>query len=390
MKVAVFGGGGVEGRSVSKILTGIAEISQVCILDRRQSKAEEVANQLGEKGAYEVADILDSESLKTAIASFDLVVNTAGPFYRLGTRVLEAAIAAGVDYIDICDDFEPTMRMLALHEPAKERGITAIVGIGSSPGFLNMVAKYGADKLDHVNNVDTYWSTYIPTSAGGVAAGLHGLHIFYGMVPQFLEGELVEVPAGSGMELVEFDEGIAPCYFCGHPEPVTLSRYIPGVKRVTNRGSLTPAWVTKEMLTAIDIGFGSPESIEVRRGVFVAPRDVALRVIGSNYLNRPPDPAVSGLKVVIEGERNNKYCRLEYRLGRRRDEKAEYSMDVVTAPPAAVAALMLLRGDVKTKGVYGPEGCLDPKTFLEELANMQPELLQRILETETTSSISVP
>ena len=43
-----------------------------------------------------------------------VVMNTVGPFFRFGVPILTAAIDAGTDYIDVCDDWEPTLEMLAL------------------------------------------------------------------------------------------------------------------------------------------------------------------------------------------------------------------------------------------------------------------------------------
>jgi short subunit dehydrogenase-like uncharacterized protein len=40
------------------------------------------------------------------------VLNCVGPFYRFGPPVLTAAIKAGVSYLDVCDDWEPTLDML--------------------------------------------------------------------------------------------------------------------------------------------------------------------------------------------------------------------------------------------------------------------------------------
>ena len=57
-----------------------------------------------------------------------------------------AAIEAGAHYLDICDDWEPTLDMLELGERARARGVTAVIGMGASPGLTNLLAmKAGKD-----------------------------------------------------------------------------------------------------------------------------------------------------------------------------------------------------------------------------------------------------
>jgi saccharopine dehydrogenase-like NADP-dependent oxidoreductase len=43
----------------------------------------------------------------------------------------------------------------------------------------------------------------------------------------------------------------------------------------------------------------------------------------------------------------------------------------LTGIPAAIGAGMLARGEVEAKGVYAPEGCLEPEPFFAELARRQ-------------------
>ena len=57
-------------------------------------------------------DVNDKEELKKAMKGFDCVVNTVGPFYSTGYKVVQAAIEAGVDYVDIADDYDAVELMM--------------------------------------------------------------------------------------------------------------------------------------------------------------------------------------------------------------------------------------------------------------------------------------
>jgi len=58
-------------------------------------------------------DVTDAEQLAELLDGVAVVLNMTGPFYRLGVSVLQAALSAGCHYLDICDDWEPTVDMLA-------------------------------------------------------------------------------------------------------------------------------------------------------------------------------------------------------------------------------------------------------------------------------------
>ena len=54
--------------------------------------------------------------------------------------MLSAAIASGCHYIDICDDWEPTIEMMGLDQDARLNDVLAIIGMGASPGISNLLA----------------------------------------------------------------------------------------------------------------------------------------------------------------------------------------------------------------------------------------------------------
>ena len=81
----------------------------------------------------------------------DVVINTVGPFFKYGPPILEAALDTNCHYLDINDDWEPTLEMLKFHDKAESNAKTAILGMGASPGLTNML---GAAAIG-INIVDT-------------------------------------------------------------------------------------------------------------------------------------------------------------------------------------------------------------------------------------------
>jgi lysine 6-dehydrogenase len=327
--------------------------------------------------AFERIDAYDHGGLVSAMKGVDVVINCAGPFYKTAVAVARAAVEAKVSYLDICDDYEAVKILYAseIDGAAKEAGITILTGMGSDPGTNNIIAKYYANRLDRVDDIALYWVVSIADLGEG-AAWDHSLHMVSGDVPQYLDGKLEWVPGGTGEETVKFLEPLGDCLisYVGHPQPLTIPRYIPGVKSVVIKGALIPTWVDQLIKEQNETGFLSTEPIDVK-GTRVVPYDLTLRLWRDIPKKRDRGPVASGMKMTVRGEREGK--------------QVTYTADIVgrtaagTGLPVSIAALMLYAGQVKAKGVVAPEGCIDPEKYLAALLKRGA----RIHQTETITSL---
>jgi len=322
-------------------------------------------------------DVKDHKNMVAAIKNADVVINCAGPFYKTAVAVARASVEAKVNYIDICDDYEAVPILFSsadIDSAAKEAGITVLTGMGSDPGTNNVIVKWFANQLDHVEEVHLFWVVSIAELAG--AAWDHSLHMVTGKIPQYLDGKLEYVDGGTGEEIAVFLEPLGTCKvrYVGHPQPITIPRYIEGVKKVVIKGALIPAWVDELIKEQKETGFLGTEPVEVG-GTRITPYDLTLRLWDAIPNNRDNGPLSSGLKVIVKGERKGK--------------QVTYTADIVgrmapgTGLPASIAALMMFAGDVKVKGVVAPEGCIDPDKFLAALLQRGA----RIHQTETITSM---
>ena len=147
MKAVVFGGAGVEGGYAVNCLTEHEKISEIVIADIDVVRGEIIAKK-HEKIQFLKTDVTDSESLKRAFDGADVAVNCVGPFYKFASPILKTSIAKGVDYVDICDDYDTMEELLDTYDAsAKDAGVTCIVGLGASPGLTNIMAKYASEQL---------------------------------------------------------------------------------------------------------------------------------------------------------------------------------------------------------------------------------------------------
>lgn len=359
MRALIIGGVGGMGQGVARDLVKQDKVTQIVLADlypdpdRLSKKLRE-----SDKTTLVKMDVNDHDAMVRAFKDTDVVINTAGPFYKTAVPVAKAAVAAKKNYIDICDDYEGTQILFEsdIDQLAKEAGITVLTGMGSDPGTNNVLVKWYADRLDEVDDIYLYWVVSIAELAG--AAWDHSLHMTLGNIPQYIDGELVQVEGGTEVVAEQFLAPLGICHvrYVGHPQPLTLPRYIKGVKNVIIKGALIPLWVDELIAEQKATGLLSTEPLDLK-GVQVTPYDLALKLWEKIPQGRDNGPQSSGLKVIVKGRRGG--------------NRVTYTADMVgrmapgTGLPASIAALMMDDGHVTVKGVVAPEGCIDPDTFLK-------------------------
>ena len=377
MRALVLGGAGGMGQGVARDLIKQQQVTHVLLGDLYPDPAR-LAPKLrdNEKVNLIEMDVNDHNGMVKRFTGIDVVINCAGPFYKTAVPVAKAAVEAKVNYIDICDDYEGTEILFnsEIDKMARQAGITVLTGMGSDPGTNNVLVKWYADRLDAVDDIYLYWVVAIAELAG--AAWDHSLHMTLGKVPQYLNGELVHVEGGTDVVAEEFLEPLGTCHvrYVVHPHPLTIPKYIKGVKNVVIKGALIPLWVDELIKEQKDTGFLGKEPIDIK-GVKVTPYDLALKLWETIPEGKDKGPQASGLKVIVKGEEGGK--------------KITFTADMVgkmapgTGLPASIAALMMDAGDVTEKGVVAPEGCIDPGKFLAAFLKRGA----RIHQTEKISSM---
>jgi saccharopine dehydrogenase-like NADP-dependent oxidoreductase len=362
MRILVTGGGGDMGAYACRALAGAAEVDEVLIADRHEARAAALADELGAKTAPVGLDISDSGALRELLAGVDVVLNTAGPFYRFGRVVLEAAIEAKTHYLDICDDWEPTLEMLELDDQARAAGITAIIGMGASPGTSNVLARLAMNECDTVDRVFTAWRASAPSKSTrenpepeSNAALVHWVHNCSDPIKVWREGALVDAYALEELTLAYPGRGEDPVWICGHPEPLTIPRVRPEVREsynvMTSRRGLMDAMTR----VAQRVRSGDLDVAGASRQILVEPN------LGGPGAG--PSPNLPNLFAVAEGTKDGR----RIRVGAQPLRIPNANMGEMTGYPLAVATLMLVRGQVDSPGVHGPEGAVDPELYFAGL-----------------------
>ena len=137
-----------------------------------------------------------------------------------------------------------------------------------------------------------------------------------GEVAQYIDGQETAVEALSGGEQeVEMPApfGRLPAVYVGHPEPVTLSRNIPGLKKVINKYAL-PAEELGFYQALQGLGLMQKEPITVR-GQQVSPRDVLVTLLASAPQEAAPDEARKSVAVLeVNGSKGGEGMTIRFLL----------------------------------------------------------------------------
>jgi saccharopine dehydrogenase-like NADP-dependent oxidoreductase len=358
-------------------------IDKIIIADLNREKAEKFARKCGPKTGFAQIDVDNKKALLDLLSETDVVLNTVGPYFRFGVQVLEACIAAGCHYLDINDDWEPTLEMLELDEKAREAEVSAIVGMGVSPGISNLLAVKAIAELDQVRDVYTGWNiadaTTEPPEGGDSlnrmnapdyrpsAAIVHGIHQFTGKIRVYRDGRFVDERPIKRQKIDYPALGRGAAWTIGHPEPVTLPRYYPDVQNSFN--------------------------------VFVAPRKNVNQIRFLSWLVNLRLVSVRKAAIMIEKDEINKQARekepfdwrytvpagevplpplFAFARGFHAGQPAAVAATIQSAPPGkmggitgvplAVGLLLLANRKITRKGVFAPEAGIDPDAFFDELA----------------------
>jgi saccharopine dehydrogenase-like NADP-dependent oxidoreductase len=353
-----------------RLLSGSADVELV-VADLRLDAAEAAAGAVGARAVG--LDVTDAHSLRAVLEPADVVVNVAGPFFRFAVPVLTAAIDTHTHYIDICDDWEPIDEMFGHHDAAVAAGVTAIIGMGASPGLSNLLAALAARELDDVVDVFTGWPVDVDFNgrrdrassddeAGASAAAVHWMQQISGSVTTMRDCSLVQ---SSPLEPIVLDyptRGRGTAYVVGHPEPIMFRRSLRPSGASANVMVVTEGTVAFLDGLRRDIDAGEL-SVDAAADELARPSPTRMAKAGLSSLRKAGPGKLPGFFALVRGSSGGAPATVGARL-----VTAPKGMAGITGIPLAIAAEQILDGSVTQRGVLGPESVIDPIAMFSALA----------------------
>jgi saccharopine dehydrogenase-like NADP-dependent oxidoreductase len=246
--VLIIGAGGVAHVAAHKAAMNNDVLGDICIASRTLSKCDEIIESIKRKGHIRDGskklysrqiDALDIPSTVKLIreTGSQIVINLGQAFINMS--VLEACLETGAAYLDTAIHEDPDK---VCEEPpwyanyewkrkdrCKEKGLTAILGVGFDPGVVNaycaLAVKHYFDKIDTIDILD-------------INAGSHGRYFATNFDPEINFREFIKVwtwinrqwkeyPTHSVKRMYDFPvAGSQPVYLNGHDELHSLSKNI--------------------------------------------------------------------------------------------------------------------------------------------------------------------
>lgn len=154
MKILILGGYGSTGKLLAKHLlkqTG----HEIILAGRNLAKANELANQLNDKRvSTRRVDAADPNSLQEALGGVDFLL-VAAPTTHHTETVIQAALNAGVDYLDVQLSDAKLAALRACEPEFRKRNLCFITEAGYHPGLPSAMVRYAAGNLDMIESAMT-------------------------------------------------------------------------------------------------------------------------------------------------------------------------------------------------------------------------------------------
>jgi saccharopine dehydrogenase-like NADP-dependent oxidoreductase len=381
MKVVVLGAG-LQGIATALDLAWNENMKEILLADLNLERAEYVAALCNRKYGHKVkavsCDVSDFAALVELIRGYDLVINEVN--YYFNCHVMDACLEAGVNYVDIGGLYVETIKQMKYKDRFEKAGLLAIIGIGGTPGVTNVCARWAADRLDTVEEINIScgcddWSKSKKTFE--VTYAIETIMDEFYMKPiQYIDGKYEEVEPRSGGEIIQYAKPIGDqySYFIMHSEIGSLPEVYKnkGIKNCTFRIGFPEA--IKEKLEFLHgLGFSRKDFIPVG-DCKIKPVNVLKRLMDL----QPDDPEATIndcdiIKTVVTGTKDGR--KLEYELEaicRPVEEWPELlGAQVYIGGAPAWAAEMIRKGQIKGPGAFAPEECIPPEEFFAEAAKRE-------------------
>jgi lysine 6-dehydrogenase len=353
MRIVVVGGAGEIGAEVARDLAVVEEIDSLVIADKDGARAARLARELDRPGVSACGlDVLERESALELVAGADVLMNCTS--FALFDHVFGLALEARVDYADLIS--EPTADQ---HRDARSTGITAISGLGATPGLSNVLVRHAADALDELHEVEIAWismRTVAPTP-GLLDTILWELSENCSARRYYRDGRHHDAGFLEGPAAVNFAPpvGCQTVYYVPHTEVTTLPRNFPTLRECAVRGSWRDD-LMQDMRVLERYGLLAETALEAtKRAIWERCGGVRDGADWMLYVN-----------VDVTGVRDGKPLRRTYRVSHPA-QWGEQGVARMTGVPAAIGAQLLARHGRTATGFVDPEAYYDPLEFLAEL-----------------------
>jgi lysine 6-dehydrogenase len=316
-------------------------------------------------------DVRDRDAVLAQMRSVDAVLS-AIPYYFNGT-LAEWAVEAGVHFADLGGNTEIVFQQKALHEAARQKGVTVVPDTGLAPGMINVLAEHGIQSLDTVDRVKLFVGGLpqhpVPPLNYQIVYSIEGVLDYYSTLSWVVrDGTRTQVSALSETESVEFASpiGTLEAFHTAGGLSTMAWRYEGRIPTMEYKTLRYPGHAAL-MAAMRDLGLYDTTPIEVK-GQQVVPRDVFIATVGPK-LRTPGSADVVALRVLVSGTKNGAAATRQYNLLDYYDaEHGITAMMRVTGYTLSITG-QLMASRALAAGVYTPDEVFPGDRYIAELAS---------------------
>lgn len=364
-------GAGLQGSACAYDLLQNAKITEVRLAGLDMGHiAPFLAPYSGKRLIPTPLDVRDKDAVRALMRESDAVMS-AIPYY-FNDKLAKLAADVGVHFCDLGGNTDIVREQKRLDATAKEKGITIIPDCGLAPGMVNILAQYGIDKLDTVDEVRIYVGGLPqhpePPLNYQIVYSLEGVLDYYTTLSSIVrDGKEMQVKALSEREPVQFDApvGELEAFHTAGGLSTMAERYEGKIPTMEYKTLRYPGHAA--IMEAVrELGLLDLEPIDVK-GVKVVPRDVAIAAMAPR-LTKPNGKDLVALRVTVKGQKEGKEKTISFQLVDRYDEDRGISaMMRTTGYSLSITGQMQAAREAGPAGVHTPDEAIPALKYIEEL-----------------------
>jgi len=156
MRIGVIGAG-IQGNACVRILAKEKDVETITVIDKCVERLDSIISEIpSSKISCHVCDIKDAKLVKSLLQGCDVIFDMLIPEFT--EYAMRAALDVRAHYINTAYD-DPFWKCivegkeLPLNREFEAAGLTAMLGCGDSPGFVNVFVKKYCDLFDSIDSI---------------------------------------------------------------------------------------------------------------------------------------------------------------------------------------------------------------------------------------------
>lgn len=385
-RVLIIGAGGVGSVVAHKCAQLPDVFSKIMLASRTLSKCEQIRSDIKRRTGREIETAsVNADKVPELVALIkrfkpDVVVNVALPYQDL--TIMDACLEAGVNYIDTANYEPPDVAHFeykwqwAYNDKFKKKELMAVLGSGFDPGVSNIFCSYAQkhifDGIEYIDILDCNAGNHGHAFATNFNPEINIREVTQ-VVRHWENGRWIETPPILDQKSVHFGfdypvAGQKESYLLYHEELESLAKNIKGLKRIRfwmtfSENYLNHLRVLQNVgMTRIDeVDYEGKKVVPIRflKSVLPDPASLATNYTGKTVIGNVMTGTKNGKKrsVYIYNICDHAECFKEI---------GSQAISYTTGVPAMIAAMLVITGTWKGKGVFNMEE-LDPDPFMDAL-----------------------